>query len=51
MVIVVAAGLLGYIVFETREDFARLRAVMGIAIFVGIGWLISGIKYKFDKFN
>ena len=42
LAIVVLAAFIGYILFETYEDFARLRALGGIALFVCIGLAISG---------
>jgi hypothetical protein len=35
-------GFIAYILYETYEDFARLRALGGIALFVCIGFAISG---------
>lgn len=49
LAVVVLAAFIGYILFETYEDFARLRALGGIALFVCIGLAISGkfaIKFQ-----
>lgn len=39
--LVVLAGFFGYIIYETYTDFARLRALGGICLLVGVGVLIS----------
>ncbi|XP_070501377.1 uncharacterized transporter YutK-like [Chironomus tepperi] len=39
--IVVLAAFIGYILYETYEDFARLRALGGIAVFICVGFAIS----------
>lgn len=41
LAIVLLAAFFGYVVYETREDFMRLRAVAGIALFIGFGFIIS----------
>jgi hypothetical protein len=44
LVLIVFGALVGYVVYETRDDFLRLRALLGIAIFIGLGFLVSGIE-------
>lgn len=43
---VILAGFFGYIIYETREDFSRLRALGGIVLFIAIAIIFSG-KLKF----
>lgn len=46
LAVVVLAGLIGYIIYETHTDFTRLRALGGIALLVTIGVLASGKDKK-----
>jgi len=41
LVVLILAILIGYSIYETRADFARLRSLGGIAVFVSIGYLMS----------
>jgi hypothetical protein len=42
IIVVVLAALAGYIVFETYEDFTRLRALIGIFSLIAVGFVFSG---------
>ncbi|KAG5677450.1 hypothetical protein PVAND_007208 [Polypedilum vanderplanki] len=50
MSIVLSATFFAYIIYETFNDFTRLRALVGIAIFITIGYSLSikqnGINYR-----
>jgi nucleoside permease NupC len=37
----IAAAFFAYIIYETYDDFTRLRALLGIAIFISFAYLIS----------
>lgn len=44
LAIVVAAAFFAYIIFETFNDFTRLRAFGGIAVFMTIGFIFSASR-------
>ncbi|KAG5677451.1 hypothetical protein PVAND_007209 [Polypedilum vanderplanki] len=46
LAVVLIAAFIGYIIYETHTDFMRLRALIGISLFVGIGYLISAHRTK-----
>ncbi len=48
LVVLLLAILVGYSVFETKNDFSRLRALGGIAVFIAIGFSISGTIELFE---
>lgn len=46
MFIVVAAAIAGYLIFETHEDFTRLRSLIGVVSILTILFIISAHRTK-----
>lgn len=48
MVLIVLAGIAGYLLYETREDFSRLRSLIGVVTILSVLFLISADRSKIN---
>jgi pyrimidine nucleoside transport protein len=48
LILLLLAAIAGYLLFETREDFTRLRSLIGVFTILGIGYIISAHRSKIN---